>query len=1827
MEYSYDLSFFLIVSMYLLSVIIPVAVNRIYVWFCLSAPVVAPSVLDGMGPDDAYEFIQSIDWAIQPKAVDCCEPVPNNPWWDLYNVICAFFAIIAICTLVDPALWMFSVGAFCVDAFHLVYGFSFLLTMCVFSLWSVLSACDRFWWYNVPWSSSFIEPVFLGISNPTKRLGRPLSGRERRIIRRYRRNLRSSHCDAISLVEPPFTFKGKEFFDCRGDSDFSVSECSSFCDYSDTTSCFTSDEFYDCFQESYNFETLYGDQVRTFTSPWVVKLREALNQVSGMPGVDGTTAKLIEKIGLWLIALSFQESVPGAISVTSLFISSMYKESTALILLQQIESVFGDEYTDQAGADFMVDFRILLEAWRESRNSELAKRFRQLLSLMVCCGVTDKLGLSFDTDAHTEFYKTSGMADMWAPDLVAQCLETCLMVWDRGSQYWATKDIRSLFSSNYAAIECDKEHAFILAAVPNYIGGTLAKLNMTEVDYDFRLEQLLETTGGMHARSKGPERHILARRLLDIQKAISSIAAYRRDCTMREKPFGIKIFGKTGQGKTTAIDALCNAALRLMKLPPDKRLITSVNGDDKYQSDVSTRHVIVKFDDMSNTRPERQTANPGQLVIDCLNNEVKPVLKADLNEKGKVFWNCKLVLITTNVEDLDAGYFSNEPAAVLRRIEMHVTQRLKPAFATSGRGLGMVNPVAFQGEVLVDAWDFDIKLFCPSAEHGRGDFDDYLTHVFASTGQSLVCKNISLDQLIKVFGERFMEHRAHQQLFMAASSSLFELELCAHNSYAKICSACAQEFQDQVLEFPVLRDMYTRLYVFVHALTPQFLLWDPSQFRAWVNDTVQDRAAFAQARDYAFFRPFMLTFVCAISSAFATFCPLYLVFWAFGASTVISVPVGILASFVTVYTTIYEVQIMISDYVSSFSLADARKKMVDAWWNSTLLQVASGAVAGYCAIRALSFFWNMRSKDFTAAYNPNGNTFSPPVVDPVPVEDFWTPNQPKHQTQEAAHDVKTMTRQQVHSVVASQLGFATFSNGTKNAVCDVLLVCTNYILVPYHVTKMTGGFPTSLKIIFTTPSVVGSQINVRVSPLTVTRIGTTDVGLMYVGAGGTRKDLLKFFPASPITDDHHVVSEVYRGSVGECCLDKYATKYYKWVQPGKEEEFDALLYNRSSPTFNGLCGAVLISERNITQIMGVHTKGKEGCTDGVACMLTRPMIESALLLLSSIAMVPKVVSNEDTRLYIPNGYSIDFSEMVHDRSPCHWLPPESNIISFGAHTGARRRPKSHVVSTVISPKVEEFCHMPKAHGPSPHLGTRKIWYDNLLPMTFPMQLPHEVLNMAYVDRRDEILGFLKANPSLLKYVAPVDIVTACSGADGVRGVDRMPQSTSMGWPICKPKSEFFIPLEPTPECSAPLTLPPEMLAELEVLREKLATRSRINSVFYGCPKDEPTKYGKEKVRIFAACPWYLSILIRQYYLPIARLYLMFPTLFESAVGVNAHGPAWEELITFMSAKGKGRMIFGDYEAFDKKVAYLLAILPWKLWIDIASLAGYSESSLYVMAGLAEEVCRPNYEFNGEVLATDGTTPSGHNMTVFSNCEINGLYLRSAFYSLAMEQKSRFGDMSGARRSSHACVFHYACHDKMLNLDYMDALDSAPLVEGLAGRFARYVNLLTYGDDNGMSVDSCVPWFNHVSVSKFLRDCGINFTTAQKQIPTVPYSSISDLSFLKRGARYDVELGALLAPLEMSSIYKSLHCRFENKEVTDQEYDASAIEGALLELFLHGEEVYTSHRDGLQKVVDSVELAPWLSTSSLKSYVQQKNDWCERYRPTSLEAANTPKGGV
>jgi hypothetical protein len=196
---------------------------------------------------------------------------------------------------------------------------------------------------------------------------------------------------------------------------------------------------------------------------------------------------------------------------------------------------------------------------------------------------------------------------------------------------------------------------------------------------------------------------------------------------------------------------------------------------------------------------------------------------------------------------------------------------------------------------------------------------------------------------------------------------------------------------------------------------------------------------------------------------------------------------------------------------------------------------------------------------------------------------------------------------------------------------------------------------------------------------------------------------------------------------------------------------------------------------------------------------------------------------------------------------------------------------------------------------------------------------------------------------------------------------------------------------------------------------------------------------------------------------------------------------------------------------------------------------FSEIDIVIMRSIAEDIVNPVVDFNGDLMNLLISNPSGHPLTVVVNCIVNSLYIRFSFLK-------RYGNLTD---------------------------------------FARKVTLVTYGDDNLMTIRDCD--FNHTHIQDALGEMGVLYTMPDKTSVSRPYLNMDEVEFLKRKFVPNAELSNLagelivLAPLEITSIHKMLCVGLKSKSMSAEAAASASLRSACDELILHGREFYSQFK--------------------------------------------------
>jgi hypothetical protein len=283
--------------------------------------------------------------------------------------------------------------------------------------------------------------------------------------------------------------------------------------------------------------------------------------------------------------------------------------------------------------------------------------------------------------------------------------------------------------------------------------------------------------------------------------------------------------------------------------------------------------------------------------------------------------------------------------------------------------------------------------------------------------------------------------------------------------------------------------------------------------------------------------------------------------------------------------------------------------------------------------------------------------------------------------------------------------------------------------------------------------------------------------------------------------------------------------------------------------------------------------------------------------------------------------------------------------------------------------------------------------------------------------------------------------------------------------------------------------------------------------------------------------------------------------------------------------GVDRIVAGDYKAYDKKMSPKEILAAFDVIIHFCKLSGnYTEEDITVIRGIAEDTAFAVVDFNGDLVELFGSNPSGNPLTVILNSIVNSLRMRYAYY--------------------------------LLN----------PVKD--VTTFGTYVALMTYGDDNIMSVSKECEWFNHTAISEIFSTLDIVYTMADKEAKSVPFIHINEASFLKRTWRYDEDMKCMMGPLDHDSIEKMLTVWVKSKAVTEEYQGVSVLCTALQEYFFYGKKTFADKRSMILQLVDKLQWDDYVNVDTFPKY----DELCMRFKKSSskcktFEECFVPQSGI
>jgi len=442
-------------------------------------------------------------------------------------------------------------------------------------------------------------------------------------------------------------------------------------------------------------------------------------------------------------------------------------------------------------------------------------------------------------------------------------------------------------------------------------------------------------------------------------------------------------------------------------------------------------------------------------------------------------------------------------------------------------------------------------------------------------------------------------------------------------------------------------------------------------------------------------------------------------------------------------------------------------------------------------------------------------------------------------------------------------------------------------------------------------------------------------------------------------------------------------------------------------------------------------------------------------------------------------------------------------------------------------------------------------------LTAPARLSPFVSNGVKINPRDNAMAtycppFKYIDPKVfaeislavgdnLEHVSKIDVPRVLLTAEqAIKGLDNDPdfngisRSTSAGYPYNAQSKRFPGKVEyfgTGQEYDLTTPKAQELLLEVDKIISDAKNSIRHLHVYTDCLKDERRPLAKVeigKTRLFSACPLPLLVVTRMYFGSFIKWCQVNRIENGFAVGVNPYSVEWEALVQKMlqfgttETKNCGAGDYSGYDGSEKPVIHWAILDLMNRW--------YNDGNDKVREVLWLEIVNSRHIFDDFIYEWFSSMTSGCALTTI----INNLY-------------------------NHFCA----------NYVYWKSFDFEP-----RALYTFYTNIffIVFGDDNLFSVrPGMEPHFNEKLMSENVSDLGMKYTTELKGETNLALRKLTDVSFLKRGFRFEPFYGRFTAPLELSVIlempYWTKACSNPDTITKDN------VNAALRELCLHPPSVF------------------------------------------------------
>lgn len=1408
----------------------------------------------------------------------------------------------------------------------------------------------------------------------------------------------------------------------------------------------------------------------------------------------------------------------------------------------------------------------LLDNYTEFKKSEFFTQSYTVLAIMLAQSVSNEiLSDGLIKDMHT-FGMNTIKESLDFPILITKSI---IMIFKRFQQAIALGSLQPIIYDECSIMEWRNEVEFLKLKFPYYSNLIPHQLSVSE--FDLRLDNAIQIGETLKRMCGNQGKKVVEYNMAMLNKIKSEIVAINSVSADRLLPFAIELFGVPGVGKSSLVPLLHKVFADIRKLPYGKEYIHTAVKNSDYDDGFKPYKYVWFQDDVGQNHPNRQMGMDLEVtkLINIINRVSMTAVMADVNDKGKLPIAPHLVVVTTNVLDLHTSIYCTDPYAVMRRFNIIVDLKVKSKFSDNEGRLCPDKIENWKG--IPDFWDFHLKYATKSTTRTSKNSNDNANMVIVNLpdNASYDIKDGKIDNIksfLKWYSHKIDTHYNNIALQDESNDVINNMKYCnecfdwdcIHTNPTPCEEQVAIEIDNRyiwpiVLTFIMLA--FKQMFVFKNNVTNNILgntfvetqmlqvgwrfklleLFFLKLMLLWVHCWEEYFINYFQ-RNFGRYSIIWVNFVFLI---FTIICPIFVI---------ISCPL-IIGNLLTLFKDkILEREMKVFSNMTRYVFEDTK-----AFFRHYLIEKVRG--------------WEFPIALFVIGYASGAVsiTINATVVMITTILGLLTPQRSDEQTLKST-EFKDISKENIwrksdYKLTHKDIGLASSNYGKMSRDEVIHHLSSNVARIFIHTVDdqrvITNIFSLggSRWIInkHTFSGVLEGEITVdiRYSDRDIIHFKTTTISLNTAMMSENYDAVILDIPAIPPRPNLTKLlmneldffkgefSGFYLGRDNDGNLKITSVKNIMEAQPPTNTSYNKRFLSgvANTPTIKGDCGSLLIVHDGFCAIVGFHTLG--------SLDLRRPRVWATPISQEVFDLLPTIIP----QIGEPNLPINSELVAVHPKSPINYVDSLEDVGVLGSLGGFTPVAKTRVASSPLRSAlqvhgIDTELEAPKFKGENKYLPYYR-WLTAV--STNSCEIPSNILECAVGDYLSVLL---QGDFSSLRMLSTYE---AINGLPNCRYIDGIIKSTSAGYYLSGNKSEHLIE-DVRDGYPNGVYVKDYVEREINACLASYAKGQTFGFVYSTCLKDEPISREKNnigKIRVFNACPMSFVIVSRKIFMTFIKFMQENRALSEVAVGINAHGLEWQNLLSYLNHDrpltqanlDELYLLAGDFKSFDLSMNTTTLIAVKKVIMTVLIHANWSIADLTIAETCLQEMIFKYVKLNCELIKIQHSNPSGNSLTVIINCIANSLYMRSVYYYLHAEKGN----------------------------------ENIPL-------FHTKYRLTTYGDDNVLTTLDNKELLTHITIRDTLAKWNIGYTMAEKDAEFTDYIPLHKTTYLKRNFIYHKDLNIYAAPLNIKSINKMLCIWTYNKNGFDAQYDG-VIRSAFYELVFHGREIYNKYYNIIIGILD------------------------------------------